>query len=182
MPTLRDCSLSRPMHVTYFVAASLDGFIAGPDGRLDWLLTDDDYGFASYFGRVDALVMGRGTYDPVEGFGAWPYGETPSYVFTHRPLETDRSVEVVSGSVEAFSDRMVSENVGELWVVGGGEVAAAFLAAGRLDAVVVSLHPVILGGGTPLFGTDAPVVPLRLDETRAFPSGLVQLRYTVERG
>ncbi len=76
---------------------------------------------------------------------------------------------------------MVSENVGELWVVGGGEVAAAFLAAGRLDAVVVSVHPVVLGSGTPLFGADAPVVPLRLDETRSFPSGLVQLRYTVER-
>lgn len=169
------------MHVTYFVAASLDGFIAGPGGRLDWLFTDEDYGFTPFFSRVDALVMGRDTYDPVEGFGAWPYGDTPSYVFTHRPLETDRPVEVVEGDVGAFCDRMVSEGVRHLWVVGGGEVAAAFLAAGRLHEVVVSLHPVVLGGGTPLFG-GAPVTEMRLEETRAFPSGLVQLRYAVTAG
>ncbi len=170
------------MHVTYFVAASLDGFIAGPGGRLDWLFTDDDYGFAPFFSRVDALVMGRGTYDPVVGFGAWPYGETPSYVLTHRPLDTDRPVEVVQGDVGAFCDRMVSQGVRRLWVVGGGEVAAAFLAAGRLDEVVVSLHPVVLGGGTRLFGEAAPVTQMRLEETRAFPSGLIQLRYAVTAG
>ena len=169
------------MRVTYLVAASLDGFIAGPQERLDWLLTDDDYNFAPFFAAVDALAMGRGTYDIIHGFGQWPYGETPSYVFTHRPTDGDRPVEQVSGDVKAFYDRMVGDGVASLWLVGGGDVAAQFLVAGLLDEVVVSVHPVVLGGGTPLFGASVPVTALRLDDARAFPSGLVQVRYTVAR-
>lgn len=169
------------MRVTYFVAASLDGFIAGPRGRLDWLLTDDDYDFAPYFADVDALVMGRRAYDGLLGFGQWPYGETPSYVFTHRETAGDRPVVHVSGDVRAFCDRMAAEGVETLWLVGGGDLAAQFLAAGLLDAVVVSVHPVVLGSGTPLFGASVPVAPLRLDNARAFPSGLVQVRYSVVR-
>lgn len=167
------------MHVTYFVAASLDGYIAGPAERLDWLLTDYDYDFAPFFAGVDALAMGRRTYEVIHGFGQWPYGETPSYVFTHGRLGGDRPVECVSGSVGSFFDRMVGEGVSSLWIVGGGDLAAQFLAAGRLDAVVVSVHPVVLGGGTPLFAAGAPVSGLRLEGAKTFSSGLVQLRYAV---
>lgn len=169
------------MRVTYFVASSLDGFIAGPNERLDWLLTDDDYDFAPFFADVDALVMGRGTYDIIHGFGQWPYGDTPSYVFTHRETGGDRPVQHVTGDITAFLDRMVGEGVEALWLVGGGDLAAQFLSAGLLDAVVVSVHPVVLGSGTPLFGGAVPVTPLRLDDARAFPSGLVQVRYSVVR-
>jgi len=167
------------MRITYFVATSLDGYIGGPQGQIDWLFTDGDYGYTAFLETVDAVAMGRATYDLTHTFGpdALPAG-IPAYVFTHHPPEPgDASVHVVEGDVAAFAARLASQNTQHLWLLGGGVLAGAFLAAGLITDYVVSIHPVMLGAGVPLFKGGYTPATLRLTSHEVYPNGLVQLTY-----
>lgn len=165
-----------------FIATSVDGFIARPDGGLDWLdavqIEGEDYGFAEFFAGVDALVLGRNTYDTVLGFERWPYGGKRCVVLTHRPPPASRHGETFfAGEPTAVAEALAREGVRRVYV-DGGIVIQRFLAAGLVDALTLSIIPVILGAGIPLFARDGGV-ELRLDmvESRTWPSGLVQLDY-----
>ncbi len=146
----------------YVTATTLDGFIATGDHSLDWLLTrrlDDDspWSHDRFMAGVGAIVMGRSTFDWVEQHRAasgdpWFY-EQPSWVFTHRdlPVPEGADVRAASGDVaEAHRDMVESAAGADVWIVGGGGLAAAFAGAGLLDEVVVSIAPVTLGAGQPL--------------------------------
>lgn len=171
-----------PSRVAAFLAMSLDGFIAGPADDLSWLPPPDpaeDHGFAAFMAGTGALLMGRRTLDVAAGFGPpWPYGDTPVLVATHRPLVAPApTVRAVSGAITDLvaQARAVAGDRG-VYVDGGALVREA-LAAGLLDELIVTLVPVVLGGGTALFaGADGPR-RLVLRESRCFASGLVQLRY-----
>lgn len=176
--------MARPTTSVY-LAASLDGFIARADGAIDWLAIverpGEDYGFRAFFDTVDTLVMGRKTYDTVLGFDAWPYAGKRCIVVTSDPARAARhGEEFFSGELATLFDRLAAEGVKHVYVDGGTVIAQA-LRAGLVDEVTLSLIPIVLGEGRALAPNLGRDVPLELTGHRAFPSGLVQLRYRVNR-
>jgi dihydrofolate reductase len=172
-----------PGRVRVFIACSLDGFIAGGEDDLSWLPEPDpaeDYGYGAFMAETAAILMGRGTYDVAAGFPEWPYGDTPVFVATSRPLEpAAKSVKAVTGTPAKIlaSVRRKAQD-GDVYL-DGGALIRSFLSAGLVDEVVVTIVPVILGAGVPLFAGMAERRQLVPRETRTFPSGLTQLRYGV---
>jgi dihydrofolate reductase len=168
--------------VRVFIATSRDGFIAGPDDDLSWLPDGhggEDYGYEAFMADTAAIVMGRRTHDVVQGFGIdWPYGDMPVFVVTSRPLETDEpSVQAVSGTPAEILARVRRVTDGGVYV-DGGEVIRQFLDAGLIDEATITVIPVDIGAGVPLFATDAQRQRLREGEHRVFPSGVEQRRLT----
>jgi len=161
-----------------FIAVSLDGFIARADGALDWLdpFHGEDHGYGAFFAGVDALVIGRGTYDTVVGFPEWPYGEKRVIVCTSRAAEPRHGEELWSGPPRALAERLEREGVRRVYL-DGGALIRSFLREGLVDELTIDVVPIILGSGRPLFASVLPEMPLRLVETKSYPSGLVQIRY-----
>ena len=173
------------MKGSVFIATSADGFIARKDGSLDWLEVpeaNEDYGFAGFMDSVDALVMGRNTYDAIAAMGEWPYGGKPVIVMTSRPLQIP---EALTGVVEASAlaplevadelDRRGTHHV----YVDGGRTIQSFLDAGLVGRMTITTIPVLLGEGIPLFGAVDGDVRLRHVDTVSYTNGLVQTTYEV---
>ncbi len=169
---------SSDLRCSVYIATSLDGYIARRDGRLDWLAAvqqpGEDYGYARFAETVDVVVLGRGTYDTVQGFDAWPYSGKRVIVLTHRPADPRHGEELFGGDPAELVARLAADGHRRAYV-DGGRVIQQFLAAGLLDDLTISIIPVVLGGGIPLF--EGSERALALDGVEAFPSGLVQLRY-----
>lgn len=164
--------------VILFIATSLDGYIATPDGGIDWLFTDQDYGYAKFYAGVDVVLMGRKTYDQALTFAEYPYENKDSYVFT-RTLrgKKDSRVSFVSEDVKKFIARLRSKPGKAIWLVGGAELVHAFMRHGLIDRYVISIHPVVLGNGIPLFKPPVSATKLDFVKCRTFDTGLVQLTY-----
>lgn len=182
----------------YFCAASLDGFIAESDDTLEWLMKYEGSFegthaepmkgmYERFYGGVGALVMGAATYEFVlSELSEWPYSGKPTWLLTSRELREpegeDVDVRAVDGEVSALVDEMLaSAGERDLWVVGGGNVASQFADRGLLDDLLVTVVPVVLGEGKPLFDHRIQSGPLQLTGTRAFDTGMVELRYEVSR-
>lgn len=167
------------MKVTYYVAASLDGFIAGPEGEIDWLdaahLPDEDFGYGDFIDTVDALIMGRSTWDFVEDVRPWHYGSRPVRVFSNRPIDPrELPVERVTGDPAATVRSLTAAGYGHVWVVGGGGLARALLESGDLTDVVLTVIPATLGAGAPLFGSPYDTRMWRPVRTQSWSNGVVQ--------
>lgn len=168
--------------ITYYVAVSLDGYIAPPDGKLDWLSAYDsggeDYGFREFYDGIDVLVEGSKTYEQALGFGEWPHPGKPCWVFTRQRLRVNRpEVTLTSGTPSEVVAQLTARGLRRVWLVGGGQLAASFRASKLITEYVFSIVPVFLGAGIPLFAADYCRESLKLAESKSFPSGLVQLRY-----
>ena len=174
--------MSRP-RVSVFMGTSLDGFIAGPGGSLAFLepfeKSGEDYGFTAFFETVDGLVIGRNTYETVLGFEGWPYGKKRVVVLTHRPADARHGEELTAEEPAALLERLGREGLRHVYV-DGGAVARAFLAAGLVDELTLSVAPVLVGSGVRLFGEARPGRALGLVASRSWPSGMVQVRYRVQ--
>lgn len=181
--------------VTIHMAASLDGFIARKDGGVDWLETSDHFEggealtaatVADFLKTIDCYVMGSRTYETALGFEArglgWSYGETPTFVLTHRTLPKARnSVAFYSGDLARLVSERLQPHFRSIWFVGGGEVSAECLRRGLADEVRYSIVPMVIGEGIPFFqGLDKDVA-LHLLEAKAYKSGIVALRYEVRK-
>lgn len=130
-----------------FIATSLDGFIAERDGGVDWLFTDGDYGYAAFFDSIETLIMGRRTYEQVLGFGEWPYGEKPTYVFTRGAPGGDHPhVEFVSGEAGALVEELRRRTSGDIWLVGGAALVSAFREQGLIDEYILLRASRVAGG------------------------------------
>jgi dihydrofolate reductase len=171
-------------HTQYFVAATLDGFIADPDDGLEWLFAFNDSVpgvYEEFIAGVGAVAMGSGTYDFMlrESPDSWPYDDLAAWVFTSRELPGYEGADVrfVDGAPRDHAAAM-REAAGDrhVWLVGGGRLAAQFVADGLLDELWVCVMPVVLGEGIPLFAGGVPG-ELELTSTRTFPRGVVELRY-----
>jgi dihydrofolate reductase len=167
--------------ITYYVAASVDGFIATPDGGVGWLDdfngTGEDYGYAAFLGSVDALLIGSSTYEQVLTFGPWPYADLPTWVFSQRAIEpAGSSVTVTDADPTDVGAELDARGVEHAWLVGGGRLAQSFRARGLITDLIVSVMPVVLGAGVPLFAPGEPT-PLELVSSEAFPGGVVQSHY-----
>lgn len=184
------------MKTQYYTATSLDGFIATEDDSLEWLfpLGDvNDTSYPSFIAEVGALAMGASTYEwmlrnstkvAAETGSAWPYTQ-PSWIFTHRDLpKVERAdIRFVQGSIQAVHSAMVAAARGKnVWVVGGGELAAQFHDAGLLDEAIIQVASVTLGKGKPLFPRQVTSPPWKLLSVRQVGSGFAELRYQLPKG
>lgn len=168
----------------YYVAASLDGFIATSDGAVDWLAPYEgqDFGYEEFVAGIDAVILGRATYDQVRGFGKWPYGGKQGYVLTSTPLPSPPDgVVPYSGDLADLAARLRTESKQDIWVVGGGQTAAGFLEAGGLDRIELFVMPVLLGTGIPFLPHHPRQTDLRLISSETGPLDVLSLTYSIER-
>lgn len=156
------------MRVVYFVAASLDGRISGPNHDLTFLETlssnAGDHGYEEFFAAVDGLVLGANTWDFLAGH-TWPYGDKPTWVVTHRPELAPKegaNVRAFSGNVADLVEVLEGAGLQRVWLVGGGSVAGQFLAVDRLDEVILTLAPTFVGPGPALVDGNFPLHRFRL--------------------
>ena len=167
--------------VVLYIACSLDGYIARSDGRVDWLFTDQDYGFTDFLGSVDAVLLGRKTHDVMVELGERFVAGKKNYIFSRHPTAAHPpEVEYVAGDPRALVDRLRSAPGRDIWLVGGGDLLGQFLDADLVDDMIVFVHPIVLGEGIPLFPGTRRWVDLVLRRTQEFSSGLVELRYEVK--
>ena len=171
------------MTVSVFIATSLDGFIARPNGDLDWLPADaEPHGYDEFIAGVDALVIGRKTFETVLSFGAWPYGDKRVVVLSSRPVDLSAAggglVEQMAGPPAEIVSQLAARGAHHLYVDGGITIQG-FLRAGLIQRLIITRIPVLIGDGIPLFGTLPRDMRLRHVATRHYPSGLVQSEYEV---
>ncbi|MDH4164323.1 MAG: dihydrofolate reductase family protein [Nitrospirota bacterium] len=165
-----------------YIATSLDGYIARADGSIDWLFSDQDYGYREFFAGVDTVVMGRKTYEQSLTFGGYPYPGREGYVFSRQHAgRRDEHVAFIAESPDTFVSRLRQRQGKNIWLVGGAELVRAFMQENLIDAYVISVHPVVLGGGIPLFRPPLPTSWLTLVDSTTFDSGLVQVTYVRKR-
>lgn len=166
-----------------FVGTSLDGFIARTDGSVDFLSLagDEPHGYDEFIATVDALVMGRNTYDFVINFGEWPYGDKPVFVLSSGEIKEPPPgaiVEGMNGTPSEIASEIASRGIHHIYVDGGATIQE-FLSAGLIQRLVISWVPVLIGSGISLFGDLDHDIVLRHVATRQFASGLVQSEYEV---
>lgn len=171
------------MKVSVFVGTSVDGFLARPDGALDFLPSGggESHGYDEFMASVDALVIGRKTYETVLGFGGWVYGTKPVFVLSSRPLAPappGAVVEHMAGEPAEIVARLVARGLQHVYLDGGLTIQR-FLRAGLVQRIIITRVPVLIGAGIPLFGPLDRDRVLRHVGTRQFPSGLVQSEYLV---
>lgn len=175
---------TRTRRMIYYVAMSADGFIARPDGDIAWLdaFGGEDYGYAAFMKEVNAVVMGRKTYDFVKAHApaGGDDGETETYVMSNTLTETGSAEVVRSEAVPELVARLRAGSGGDVFVMGGGASVAALLDAGGLDELRVFVMPVLLGEGIPLIAPARRDVALRLLDEKRFGNGVVELHYQVD--
>ena len=178
------------MVVSVFIATSLDGYIARTDGSLDWLdaanatvPAGEDCGYHAFMASVDVLVMGRKSYEKVLSLGPWLYGSKPVIVLSSRAIDIPQAMAgVVSHSSESPAQlcaRLSREGVNRIYVDGGITIQR-FLAAGLVHDLTITMIPVLLGSGIPLFGPLEHDIPLRHVATQSYDFGFVQVIYQTE--
>ncbi|MCL4836858.1 MAG: dihydrofolate reductase family protein [Thermoanaerobaculia bacterium] len=172
-----------------FIATSLDGFVAREDGSIDWLEAanarlppGEDCGYREFVAGIDALVLGRRSFEKVLTFERWPYGELPVLVLSRRPLALPEGLPPTVGATQKapaeIVARFAADGARHLYV-DGGQTVQSFLAAGLIDDLTITVVPVLLGQGRPLFGPLTADVELVHLGTRSWPFGFVQSRYRV---
>lgn len=170
---------SRPK-VSVYIATSIDGYIARKDGSFDWLqyghVGDEDYGFKKFINSIDALILGKNTYEVVSGFDEWPYKEKRVIVLSKTLKEVREEAELFCGDLLQLLSILHTENIKHVWVDGGITVSK-FFEAGLVDELTISIIARILGSGIPLFSMMNREHLCRLVNSQAYPNGLVQLKY-----
>lgn len=164
--------------VKLFIATSLDGFIARADGAVDWLYTDGDFGMREFFASVDTALIGRKTHDQMVAWGHSAYEGMDNYVFSRtRRADDGVPVQYVSADLVAFVGRLRRQPGKDLWLVGGGDLIAEFRERDLIDDIILSVHPVLLGEGIPLFPGRHEPLNLELTRCTQYERGLVQVAY-----
>lgn len=167
--------------VRYNVAASLDGYVAGPQGEFDWIPHDPTVDFAGLFASVDTVLIGRRSYALTkDGPAPWVSG-TRVYVFsrTLQPEDNPGVTIVDEDASSAVADLRNESGNGEIWLFGGSTLFASLLEAGQVDSIEVTIVPILLGGGVPLLPSVPDRTSLELTDTRVYPRGMVTLSYSV---
>ena len=165
------------------LAVSLDGYIEGPNGEYDWCLTDQDYGISDFFKRIDSLFIGRKTYELMLTMGdtAMPgFPKLAEYIFSTTLKEVKPGAVLIKEDIEKEVRRIKNEPGKDIWLFGGASLTSSMLNLGLVDELWLSVHPLILGSGKPLFSNIKNRIPLTLTDTKTYSSGLVSLTYTLK--
>lgn len=170
--------------IIVYIATSADGFIARPDGNVDWLnrpRTASDYGMGEFFSTIDTVLWGRKTFGiggNARGYG----GKVKNYVFTHDPPKSPvKGVEFVNEPIKEFAKRLRATPGKDIWMMGGGEIIASFLDAGEIDEFIIHVIPTFIGEGIPLIAPRRRSIELKLLSAKDYPDGVVRLHYEVDR-
>ncbi|TXK46446.1 dihydrofolate reductase [Pontibacter qinzhouensis] len=169
--------------IILYIAASLDGFIARPDGNIDWLHDEDfalpgeDFHYSSFLETIDTTLMGNSTYQVIQGFETpFPYTDKTNYVFTRNPEHQDDAfVKFVSSDATGFIKELKQQPGKDIWLIGGGQLNTLVLEAGLLDEIVLTYIPILLGTGIPLFAAGLQEHKLQVESNHCFDNGFVQL-------
>lgn len=159
------------------LAVTLDGYIEGPNGEYDWCYTDQDYGMTDFMKRTDAIFFGRRSYEVLVGTEKNPYPKKKKYKFS-------KTMKTASGSVQIIGDNLMEEVMKiknqsgkDIWLFGGASLAASLMNARLVDELQLSVHPILLGKGKPLFQGLIDRMNFTLIDTKKYSTGLVQLFY-----
>jgi dihydrofolate reductase len=164
--------------VVLFIATSLDGYIASPDGTVDWLFHDADYGYTEFMASVDVVVMGRKTWEQARTFEDVPFAGKQVIVFSRSQSNAIESrIRFVQGDPETTIPELKGSVEKDIWLVGGGDLIRQFIYNNLIDEFRIFVHPIILGQGIPLFPRQSRSNGLSFESSQSFPSGLVELRY-----
>jgi len=172
------------MTVSVFIGTSLDGFIARPNGDFDFLPTagGEPHGYNEFIASVDAIVLGRNTFEKVLSLGPWPYGDKRVVVLSSHPVDLSAViggvVEQMAGTPSEIVSRLAASGARHLYIDGGVTIQG-FLRVGLIQRLIITRVPVLIGEGIPLFGTLPRDIRLRHVGTRQYPSGLVSSEYAI---
>lgn len=167
------------------LAVSLDSFIEGPNGEFDWCFTDQDYGMCEFFKRVDAVFMGRKSYELAQKMNS-EGNEIPGmpkmteYVFSNTLSNAKDGVIIVKGDIKEKVSKIKSSPGKDIWLFGGAELTASLMNKGLVDELWLSVHPILLGSGKPLFTGITKRTELTLIESKTYETGLVSLKYELK--
>lgn len=168
--------------VILYIATSIDGYIAKPDDNLDFLSIVEqegqDYGYAEFLKTVDAVILGRKTYDKVISLGFdFPHADKDTYIITRSPRPNIGSVKFYAGNLKSLVIKLKSENGKNIFCDGGAEIVNELLKDNLIDEFIISVIPILLGNGTKLFNDGRPEQKLELVSTKQYDKGLTQLHY-----
>lgn len=168
-----------------YIAQSIDGYIARKDHSIDWLENisvpeGSDMGYSDFYAGIDTVIMGRKTYDEVMGFDVpWPYADAKSFVVTsdkdhkiHTP-----NTELVHRVDDQFITHLKANSKSNIWLIGGGGLVTQFMKLHALDELIITIIPIVLGGGIPLFPSESPETQFDLIKVSDFGNGAVALHY-----
>ena len=163
--------------IQLFIATSLDGYIARPDGGIDWLFHDGDYGYRKFYSDIDTVVMGRKSWELARTLEETPFAGRRIIVFS-RKLKSSPDAEIARGNVRAFVRKLRHTKGRNIWLLGGAQLVRDFVAADLIDDYIISVHPILIGRGIPLFLKNERDTKLELTGAKTFESGLAQLCYS----
>lgn len=165
------------------VAVSLDGFIEGPNGEYDWCFTDQDYGLSDFFKRIDTLFIGRKTYEMAQSAqsmgeaGGAGFPKFKEYIFSTTLIALKEGAVLIKTNIKEEVEKIKNEKGKDIWLFGGASLTTSLLNLGLVDEISLAAHPIILGGGKPLFTDIANRIHLKLVDTKTYSTGLVSLTY-----
>jgi dihydrofolate reductase len=165
------------------VAVSLDGFIEGPNGEYDWCFTDQDYGLSDFLKRVDAMFLGRKTYEltlTMTDIGNSDFSKLKEYIFSTTLDKVKEGATLIKGDIKTEVEKIKNEKGKDIWLFGGAQLTTSLLNLGLVDELSLAVHPILLGSGKPLFSNIKDRINLTLVDTKTFSTGLVSLTYTLE--
>lgn len=178
--------MKEPRKIIVYIATSADGYIARPDGDVAWLdrpRPKGNYGYKAFFQAIDTILWGRKTYSKGIEMGMSASGFGPgikNYVFSrHLQKSSLPGFEFINEPIKPFAERLRAQPGKNIWMMGGGEIIAAFLDEGEIDEFSIHVIPVLIGEGIPLIQPSHRLIPLKLLATRKFPDGIVHLNYRV---
>jgi dihydrofolate reductase len=178
--------MKRKRRIIVYIATSVDGYIARPDGDVGWLdrpRPKGNYGMGEFFKTIDTILWGRKTYAKGIEMGMKASGFGPgikNYVFSHQAQESlEAGVELVNEPIKPFAQRLRAQRGKDIWMMGGGGIIASFLDEGEIDEFSIHVIPILIGEGIPLVQPRHRLIPLKVLSTKRFPDGVVHLNYRV---
>ncbi|MFZ9005745.1 MAG: dihydrofolate reductase family protein, partial [Nitrosopumilaceae archaeon] len=160
-----------------YIASSVDGYIARENGSVDWLPENADSGYSDFYKSIDTVIIGKTTYDQILTFGEYPYKDKKSFVFTRTNQNKDENVEFLF-NVEKFIEEGFPDAGQNIWLVGGAQIIASFIKNQAVDEIIISLIPVLLGKGIPLFKNIENEIKLEFIKTKKYAQ-LAEMHYKV---
>lgn len=171
------------------LAVTLDGYIEGPNGEYDWCFTDQDYGLNEFFSRIDAVFIGRKSYEVAQAYAEAANGQlvpgmppVTEYVFSTTMEEVKEGVVLIRDNAMAEARKIKEQPGKDIWLYGGASLTDALMKEGLVDELWLSVHPILLGSGKPLFRPGDGRTQLTLLENKTYETGLVSLRYRIDNG